>query len=363
MSKKERTFQPILDRRDFLKIMVLCGSTLAAASLLNLIDSESIESVLAISGTGPYYYGTDTSWAVDTKESNASNFPQNFYIGRTGAGTEIFNDSSFYPVAADKAGYLYTHTYWDLKGPYYKYIGSRTPYDYGHDQGTKAALAWATHYWYLKIGGRTIFADIERGKSNDPQSDLFDGWRYFSGGNEYVNIGKNRAVLEGFFDGVKDYIPQIYNPGIYTRTDLWQDWFGGADYDPHRAYVVWLAGNACSINCSPCGTCTTAKFEANSKFNAKKETAFGRYKTVVWQFYTSECPAPDCADYDIARQNGYIKFKPVYSFYLPFILDNGSENIGALSAYPVPGQESASIGDNFSTEDSPGAYPALETDQ
>ncbi len=118
MSNKDERLRALLSRRDFLKIVIVSGSAIATASLIKLLDSESIDSVLATSGTGPYYYGTDTSWAVDTKGTNASNFPQNFYIGRTGVGELIYNDSSFYPIAADKAGYYYTHTYWNLKGPY-----------------------------------------------------------------------------------------------------------------------------------------------------------------------------------------------------------------------------------------------------
>ena len=86
----------------------------------------------------------------------------------------IYNDSSFSPTPADKAGIYYTHTYWLLKGPYYKYRGSRTPYQYGYDQGTKAASAWFDHYWSTKIYGKTFFADIEEGTSNDPQSDYYD---------------------------------------------------------------------------------------------------------------------------------------------------------------------------------------------
>jgi hypothetical protein len=362
MSNKDERLRALLGRRDFLKIAIVSGSAIVTAGLIKLLDSESIDSVLATSGTGPYYYGTDTSWAVDTKGSNASNFPQNFYIGRTGVETVIYNDSAFYSVAADKAGKSYTHTYWLVKGPYYKYRGSRTPYNYGHDQGAKAAYAWSHHYWSSKIGGKTIFADIERGKSDDPQSDLFDGWRYFVNGNEYVNIANNRAVLEGFLDGINDY-GSGFNPGIYTRTDLWQSWFGGTNYDPQRPYVVWLAGNACGFSCSPCGTCTTAKSEANSKFNTKKETAFGKYKTVIWQFFISECPAPDCADYDIARQNGYIRFAPIYSMYLPLILKNGSGNMGALNAYPAPNQDSSSTENIPSSGDSTSVYPAPDPDQ
>ena len=361
MSNHSKENSMSMSRRDFLKIALMIGSTLATIDLAKSIVDIPVDSVLAGAGTGPYYYGTDTSWAVDTKGSNASNFPQNFYIGRTGVGELIYNDSAFYPDAADKAGTYFTHTYWDLKGPYYKFIGSRTPYEYGFAQGTKAASAWFSHYWANKIGGKTIFADIEKGKSDDPQSALFDGWRYFINGTEYVNKVKNRAVLNGFLDAITMY-GSGFNPGVYTRTDLWQDWFGDIDYDPQRAYVVWLAGNACGFTCSPCGTCTTAKSEADIKFNTMKETYLGNYKTVIWQFYISECPAPDCADYDISIQNGYIRFSPVFSLYLPITVQ-GPVPMNASNAYPEPDQELFHQ-DNCCESDEPvNAYPSPETDQ
>lgn len=345
MPNKNECIDQRLGRRGFLKAVIVTGTSLVTAGLIRLIDSDFIDSALATPGTDPYYYGTDTSWAVDTKGSNASNFPQNFYIGRTGVGELIYNDSSFYSVAADKAGILYTHTYWNLKGPYYKWKGNRTPYQYGYDQGIKAASAWYDHSWSNKIGGKTIFADIEEGTSNDPQSDYYDGWRYYSNGNFLIDVPNNRAVLDGFLSGIKEYIRSGYNPGfnpgIYTRLDLWQSWFGGVDYDPEHDLVVWLAGNACGFICSPCGTCTTAKSEADSKFNSMKETAFGIYKTVIWQFFISECPAPDCADYDIARQNGYIKFLPMYGSHLPIIIQNDGqlnsmEPMETTDTYPHP---------------------------
>lgn len=155
-----------------------------------------------------------------------------------------------------------------------------------------------------------------------------------------MNIVNNRAVLEGFLDGINNY-GSGFNPGIYTRTDLWQTWFGGTDYDPQREYVVWLAGNACGFSCSPCGTCTTAKSEADSKFNMKKETALGKYLTVIWQFFISECPAPDCADYDIARQNGYVRFTPITAVYLPLVMKDVAQldsiiPMDSTDPYPPP---------------------------
>jgi hypothetical protein len=352
MSDQDGRERGVLDRRHFLKVAALSGSALAAAGLIKLIDPESLDSALADLGNGPYFYGTDSSWAVDTKGTNASGFPQNFYIGKTGAGVNILYDTSgFHPGAADKAGKPWTHTFWELKGPYYKYAPQNKTQEnlrnYGINQGNKAVDALSLFTWADKIGGKTIFADIERGKSSIPDSDLFDGWRYFINGVEQVDTSKNRAVLEGYLDTINGHGPSI-NPGIYTRLDLWNSWFdAGTNYSPedvlHQpiAFVVWLAGNACSISCSPCGTCTYAKSQADSKFNTKKETTLGRYKTVIWQFYTDACPAPDCADYDIAQQNGTIRFTPIKATYLPLTkygnrLLRSSDPTDSSKTYPPP---------------------------
>ena len=205
MSNQSNNFQAAIRRRDFIKIVILSGFSITTVNLIKHLGIESIDSVLAIPDIDPYYYGTDTSWAVDTKGVNASNFPQDFYIGRTGVGELIYNDSSFFSVAADKAGYSCTHTYWNLKGPYYYARGNRTRYQYGFDQATVAASAWYDHYWSGKIGGKTIFADIEA------EPNYNDGWRDSNGS---YNVSYNQAVLEGYLDGIVSYSRNGYNPGL-----------------------------------------------------------------------------------------------------------------------------------------------------
>ncbi len=56
-----------IGRRNFIKLAFVSGSAIAAGAILRFLDSESLDTALAIPGEGPYYYGTDTSWAVDTK--------------------------------------------------------------------------------------------------------------------------------------------------------------------------------------------------------------------------------------------------------------------------------------------------------
>lgn len=328
----------IFGRRNFIKLAIVSGSAIAASAILRFLDEKSLDTALAIPGEGPYYYGTDTIWAVDTIGDNASNFPQNFYIGRTGVGEFFYYEPGFSPDAANKAGFYYTHTYWCVKGPYYKFRAGRQPYDYGRDQGLKAGSAWLYYDYSSLFAGKTFFADIEPGTvDDDPNSDFFGGWHYY----DYVNIDWNRQVLEGFLDGIVEKgneYGETFNLGIYTTPGLWQEWFDGQYYDPQRPYVVWLADNGvCEFNCSPCDPCNTAKSEADIKFNTVKEVALGKYKTIIWQFYIDDAPCTSCADYDIARQNGYNRFTPIKStLYLPAINKYMQQVEGTPSPYPPP---------------------------
>ena len=348
-NKTNKILKARLGRRGFLKLIGITGAAVVAKGLIELVASNAVGKALAIPGEGPYYYGTDTSWSVDYYP-NPSGFPQNFYIGRTGVGEVIYpsEDSGFYPDAAEDAGSTYTHTYWTLKGPYYIHRwdpGYRTAYEYGYDQGLVAASAWYDHDYSNLIGGKTIFADIE--ESTEPGNpEKFDGWRYESGGNYYIDYISNREVLNGFMDAVNEYLRNgqdtDFNPGIYTTLNLWQDWFYGTDgYSPAGSLVVWLAGGGtCSIPCSPCDDqyppCSDAKWQADEQFDTVKETAFGNYKTIIWQFWLGGGACGACADYDIARQNGHVRFLPHQVHYLPLITRHQYE-IESPDPYPPPG--------------------------
>src|SRR6266508_4215756 len=123
MSKHNSNFRWALRRRDFLKTAIASGMALAAGGLglTKLLYPKTSDSVSAVSGTGPYYWGADTSWP---RPDASKKIPRNFYIGRTGIGASpITNplESSFSETAAAEVGTLYTHTYWLVKGPLYYY--------------------------------------------------------------------------------------------------------------------------------------------------------------------------------------------------------------------------------------------------
>jgi hypothetical protein len=286
-----------LDRRDFLKVGIASGIALIVTGL---VDREEKLEAQAGGGSysGPYYFGTDGN----TVYYDGYNMPQNFYIGRTGYG-EVFDSLVFNTDAAIAAGYYYTHSYWLLYGPNNTYRGSRTYYQWGKDQGIKAASAWYDHPLSSYFYGKTFFADIER------ISGGWDGW-------DDSNRTNNREVLRGWLDGVATYTRNGYNPGfvpgIYTRPDLWTTWFG-TDYTTTRSATLWLAGcNACSSICSPCSSsCLTTKQDADNRFDTVKETIFGKNKTVIWQYWVDGCDSGCQEDFLISVQSGNSQFSPI----------------------------------------------------
>lgn len=287
-----------LSRRGFLDVT---GKT-AVATLLGSL----LEFVPEVQAQTSYYYGTDTNTLSDPE------IPQNFYIGRTGVG-ELIYTTGFNQTAAQRAGRNKSHSYWVLKGPYYKYRGNRTPYDYGRAQATKAGNAWYDHIYAADWDGKTVFADIEEAGTTDPELD--DGWTRLSDG--YINQADNRAVLNGFLDGIVNFTrngtnPGL-NPGVYITPGLWESWFG-TSYLPSRSFVLWLAGcGNCGSICPPCSTsCSSTMTDAANRFNTRRNTILGKCKTIIWQYWLNPgCTQMSCGDYNIASQSGNISFSPV----------------------------------------------------
>ncbi|MGB8212098.1 MAG: twin-arginine translocation signal domain-containing protein [Anaerolineales bacterium] len=323
MTDREPHYRGELSRRDFIKTAVFSGVALATAGLAKWLDQRSIIPVRAFGGAGPYYYGTDGAGYVS--EYSSKGLPQNFYLGKTGAGLLMGSgdDSSFFVKAATLAGVpAYTHTYWELKGPYYQYQNpyyntNNYPWNFGFAQGQLAASAFFNHPDCNYIGGQTIFADIELvvDKNNkplplsDPNS---SGWQDDNG---IINVNDNQQVVNGFIQGVTAPINGInygFNPGIYTSLNFWNVYFN--KYDPSSPIVVWLTGGPC-IDCSPCDpNCSTTQteVEAESIFETNKQVTLGTiYKTVIYQFeWNSGCQV-SCSDFDISDQNGNTRFMPI----------------------------------------------------
>lgn len=378
MSNRNSNDRWTLGRRDFLKAAIASGIALAAGGLLKFFNPAHEDSVLAGSGTGPYYYGTNGSSAAVTKNPGIPALPQNFYVGRTGVGENIFDGSEFFATAASQAGFSYTHSFWIVKGPFYYWRSGRDYYQYGWDQATAACNAWYQHPKSSYLGGRTIFGDIEgtMNEADHQNRDLDDGWtdhyRYGSFQNPgYIDTGLNQRVLEGFLDGVTNFSSQIFNPGVYTTLDLWTYWFNGTVYDPQRDFVTWLAGgagNGSCPSCSPCNPACDTKTPVDNSFNTVKNTAFAKMKTVIWQYYLSPGCAVACGDYNIARQDGHTNFHPVsHEICLPVIMSDGGTGGQAaaanssINAYPAPASSSSSVDNSSSDQNSAtNSYPAPE---
>ena len=279
-----------LNRRDFLKAVIASGLALATRGVYKLFNPAKQKIVTANQGTGPYYYGTDSANATVTKNVEIPQLPQNFYIGRTGVGEAIYDetDPNFNQNAAIAAGVLFTHTYWVLKGPHYYWRLGRDYRQYGWDQGVAATRAWFSHPKSESFIGETIFGDIE-GAMNDTDHqnrDRDDGWtdHYYYGSYQnpgYINVAKNRQVLEGFLDAIWNYYPYTFKAGIYTTSIIWRDWFGSGYYPPYN-FVTWLAGG--DYSCPPCAPCNPAcdtKSQVDSRFVSVRNFSLGKMKTVI----------------------------------------------------------------------------------
>ncbi|MGC1375943.1 MAG: twin-arginine translocation signal domain-containing protein [Anaerolineales bacterium] len=287
-----------MSRRDFVK------TGLASAVALVLGGLTRKDALAANS----FYFGTDSDTASCTYPCG---MPQDFYIGKTGVGT-LIDSTYFNKTAALQCPTVYSvHTYWWLCGStsIYRPAGYKTNYAWGKAQGKAACDAWynspVSNYFY----GKTIFANVE-----DKSGWLEDG----SAASKLVN----RAVLQGFLDAVATYVSSGVNPGfvpgIYTRANIWQPYFGTTGYRTPRPAVLWLTGCGCSplVTCAPSDiTCTGTLAQAkNVMENRMGKTVLGGNMAVIWQYYFTGDPKScykDSGDYDISiNQSGSHTFNP-----------------------------------------------------
>lgn len=276
-----------ISRRDFLKLGVASGSALIFGNLLR----ENAEAA------NTFYWGTDSGSASCLPCA----MPQNFYIGKTGEGLIQISDYFNTTAAEQCPSVWYVHSWWWLYGPNNpNKPASSTNYQWGKNQAQKACDAWYTHPYASYFYGKTIFCDIE---------EYYGDW-------STSNKTANRDVLRGFLDGVATYTRNGVNPGfvpgIYTRADLWQTYFGTTGYKTPRAAALWIAGCACNINCGPCDPCPDTLTQASAKMESTmSKFILGGNKAVIWQYWISDC---GCGDYDVSiNQDGYKKFTPLTS--------------------------------------------------
>lgn len=354
-----------INRRDLLKTSLFSGIALISSGVYKFLDQINEKIISATEGIGPFYYGTDSANATVIKSDGIPLLPQNFYIGRTGVGEVIYDetDPNFNQSAALAAGFTFSHTYWVIKGPFYYWRQGRDYRKYGWDQGVTATNAWFNHPNSNLFFGETIFGDVEgtMNEADHQNRDRDDGWtdHYHYGYYQnpgYVDVEKNRLVIEGFLDAVWNYHQVSFKPGIYTTKNLWNEWFGDK-YIPPFSFVVWLAGGDHSCpSCEPCNSACDTRTEVDYWFTFVRNSQFGIMRIVIWQYYLSPGCGTFCGDFNISSQNGEYWFHPEAApIYLPITMNNQERIIEntITDGYPVPANDNTEK--NGSLESS---YPA-----
>jgi hypothetical protein len=170
--------------------------------------------------------------------------------------------------------------------------GSFEPLEWGEEQARFLLARWR-NYRHL-IGGHTLFGDVERSRTAPDSS----GWGVCPPYNTDAQACQdNRAVLEGFLRTVADS-PISLTPGVYTRSDVWLEFFG-EQYRPmarsggFQPFVLWLTG--CGTT-SGCGNERTPS-DVASALPFAEDTVLGGMRTVIWQNHIN------CADFDATSQS------------------------------------------------------------
>jgi hypothetical protein len=156
------------------------------------------------------------------------------------------------------------------------------------------------------VGGRTLFADVERCLDCDVD---FSGWEvcpaYDDSDTMPEACRRNQLVLEGFLQTV-GVIGYMYSrsgrapvmPGVYTNPSTWVEFFG-KPFVPHTEwgaqipFVLWLT----SCNTSRGIGGERSVDEVKALLPTVEQTILGGMKTVVWQHHFEE------PDWDATRQN------------------------------------------------------------
>jgi hypothetical protein len=212
---------------------------------------------------------------------------------------------------------------------------------FGTRQAFELAEQWR-EYEHL-VGGRTLFADVERGccKDCEPCNAANDayGWRdcpAYDVDAEVIPDGcrQNQRILEGFLravtlmgESLEAQGDQPVRPGVYTRPNIWDDFFGKPfvprwlSGDP-IPFVLWLTG--CESIDDRCETTEgvdrldwrTAD-EVKADLATAEEQSLGGMRTVIWQHHINK------PDWDAMRPNpsenfapepDWIRFSYFYSF-------------------------------------------------
>jgi len=278
----------------------------------------------------PLYFGSDSSvHPEDGDRFSDEELGYDFYGGRLGrwlegggrlpacriadyAGNDVITGE---PVSYGCQAFIYeaaliarperTYGFWWMAGPDhddarpFKRPG-RDLSGFGWEQALRANSQFRTYNHV--VGGRTIFADVERCISC-PAGEDSSGWAPCE--PESPNACKdNRAVLEGFLKGVAE---RGLTPGVYTGAERWNEFFG-KNYIPTDGsgkpipFVLWLTGFNTTDN--PTHGKPRPPDEVEEDFHAAEAAGLGSMRTVIWQHHIN------LPDWDVMRQNPSGNFMP-----------------------------------------------------
>jgi hypothetical protein len=174
--------------------------------------------------------------------------------------------------------------------------------------GAYQAATLLQNWWKYEhvVGGRTLFADLERCRKCDQD---FSGWEVCPGYDDPNDVPapcrRNQLVLEGFLQTVA-LVGYLYAqagrtpvlPGVYTNASRWVEFFGKpfiphAEWGPQIPFPLWLA--SCDITMGVGGQRSVD--EVRSLLPTVEQTILGGMKTVIWQHHIN------LPDWDATRQN------------------------------------------------------------
>lgn len=283
------------------KLLRVAATAVAAGVAGNLVFARSASAAAADSSPTPAPTTTPTPsptaqsvpvpgfWGVDSCTTLihglAAGMPLQFYIGEMGAtqyGIDCFDrDTAAHVTPA------FTHGYWGICGPQAKPDDVLDAGTWGQRQALLAIDAWNNN---PVVGGRTLFADIERG---------FGGW-----------TGSDQHACAALLNAYLVTITQAgFIPGVYLNLSERAAYFP-SDYVAPVPFVYWVAGGSLAGKMAgPCQQGDTLHPTFTAWTTSVQAETFGGMAAVVWQYWLSGFGCS--GDFNYSPQSGYSAFTPL----------------------------------------------------
>ncbi|UCD56637.1 MAG: LamG domain-containing protein [Candidatus Hydrogenedentota bacterium] len=292
------------------------------------------EEVRSLAGVGKgTYFGADTSAHPEDGEFfDSVEYGYDLYAGRLSVGLDtcrvhrdgwdIFNWEdveggclAFQYDAATVARPDRTYAYSWLVGPSHDDAGAFQ--DNLTLFGAYQAAILLGNWWTYEhlVGGRTLFADVERCLRCPPGQDT-SGWEVCPPYEDTEPVPepcrRNQMVLAGFLQtvAVVGYWQTLQGrtpvmPGVYTNAERWVEFFGKpflprTDWGAQIPFVLWLT--SCNTTVGVGGERSIE--EVKVLLPTVEQTVLGGMHTVIWQHHINK------PDWDAARQNPAGLFLP-----------------------------------------------------